>query len=112
MPGKIVNDKSITLAETKMLLDQKGKDQLDQFQLRTYEYVSRFMKLDEKKAPELVDVLIHKFSLERDEAIQITNCMPGSTEELQVFFSGGRHRVLLTSQLQEILNVLKEYRME
>jgi DNA-directed RNA polymerase subunit F len=112
MPGKIVNDKSITLAETKMLLDQKGKDQLDQFQLRTYEYVNHFMKLDEKRAEELVDLLTHKFSLERDEAIQIANCMPGSTEELQVFFSAGRHRVLLSSQLQEILNALKEYRLE
>jgi DNA-directed RNA polymerase subunit F len=112
MPGKIVNEKAVTLAEVKLLLEHKGKEQLDPFQLRTYEYISKFTKVDENKAEELVDVLVEKFSVERDLAVQIVNCMPKSTEELQVFFSAGKHRILLSSQLQEILDVVKKYQIE
>ena len=48
MSGKIISEKAVTLAEVKKILEQKGKEQLDPFQMRTYEYVNRFMKVDEK----------------------------------------------------------------
>jgi len=112
MPGKIANEKAVTLAEVKLLLENKGKEQLDPFQLRTYEYVSKFIKVDEHKAEELVGVLMGKFSVERNLAVQIVNCMPKSIEELQVYFSAGKHRIFLSSQLQEILDVVKKYQIE
>lgn len=74
------------------------------------EYSRKFSKVDPIKAKELVDKLIQKFDLERGDTINIVNCMPNSVEELRVFFSKSRKRLILSSQLEELLKLLDNYR--
>ncbi len=62
------------------------------------------------KAEELVEKLMDTFMIERKDAVQVVNCMPASIQELRVFFSTGRKRIILTSQLEEMLRILNEYR--
>ncbi|MCW4039147.1 MAG: RNA polymerase Rpb4 [Candidatus Bathyarchaeota archaeon] len=108
MPMKIVSRKEITIAETRKLLTRINEP--DQFQLRTLDYANKFAKNNDTKAEELVEKLIETFMIERKDAVQVVNCMPTSIQELRVFFSTGRKRIILTSQLEEMLRILNEYR--
>lgn len=105
---KFVNKVEITIPEAKALLDKVQTP--NQFQIRTIEYVNKFSKLDSEKAKELVETLIKQFEIEHVDAIQVVNCMPHSVEELRVFFSTGRKRLILTEQLERMLQLLDKYR--
>jgi len=86
-----------------------GEENLDQFQRRTYDYVSKFSKIDADAAEKLVKKLVSEFGLDEDEAVQVVNCAPKSVEELRVFFAGGR-KIIETSKLEAIIGLLNEYR--
>jgi DNA-directed RNA polymerase subunit F len=109
MAKKPIRERSLTLAEVKKLLESVGVEKLDQFQHRSLDYVSKFSKVDPHKVEPLVKNLMEKFGLEPDETIQVVNAMPESIEEIRVFLAGGR-KIVETSKLQEILNLLDEYR--
>lgn len=108
MPRKVVGKKEITVSEAKKILE--GVKELNLFQLRTLDYAKKFSKTDPSKAEELVNLLIEKFKIEWKDAVQVVNCMPESIQELRVFFSTGMKRIILTSQLEEMLRILDEYR--
>ena len=103
MSQTIVNKNKITISEAKKILENV-KD-LNLYQLRILEYVKKFSKIDPTMAQELVDKLIQKFEIEKGDAIAVVNCMPSSLEELRMFFLGGRKRLILTSQLEEMLKL-------
>ena len=108
MSQKIIDKKVITISEAKEILEKI--ENLNLFQLRIMDYVKKFSKIDPAEAKELVDQLVEKFGIEREDVITVVNCMPTSIEELRVFFSGGRKRFILSSQLEEILKLLDDYR--
>jgi len=103
MSQTIVNKKKITISEAKEILENV-KD-LNLYQLRIKEYVKKFSKIDPTMARELVNKLTQKFEIEKGDAISVVNCMPSSLEELRMFFLGGRKRLILTSQLEEMLKL-------
>ena len=109
MAKKPSRERLLTLPEVKKLLESVGEENLDQFQRRSLDYASKFSKVDPDKTEILVETLVEKFGLEVDEAIQLVNSMPESIEEIRVFLAGGR-KIVEASKLQEILNVLDEYR--
>lgn len=110
MPKKILSEKPITIAEVKKILEERGEDQLDQFQRITLDYVKKFSKIDDKKAEELISTLTEKFGIDKVEAVQIVNSMPKSIEELRPFFATARRRIIGTTQLEAMLKVLDEFR--
>jgi len=107
---KKIRETDITIAEAYKLL--KGLEEPNPLQSRVLDYARKVAKIDPSKAAELVDKLIEKFGLERDRAVQIVNTMPGSIEELRVFFVGLKGRLITTAQLKDILKLLDEYRVE
>lgn len=102
-------EKKLTLPQVKKLLESMGEENLDQFQRRTLDYVSKFSKLDAEAAEKLVERLVKEFGLEEEEAVQVVNCMPQSVEELRIFLAGGR-KIIETSKLEAIVNLLNENR--
>jgi DNA-directed RNA polymerase subunit F len=109
MEEKGVKEKTLTLPQVKKLLESMGEENLDQFQRRTLDYLSKFSKTDAEAAEKLVEKLVAEFDLEEDDAVQIVNCMPKSVEELRTFFAGGR-KIVETSKLEAIVNLLDEIR--
>lgn len=109
MPRKPLKEQILTVAQVKKLLESMGEEKLDQLQRRSLDYASKFSRIDPEKAALLVKNLMEKFELEKEEAVQLVNCMPESIEEIRVFLAGGR-KIVETSKLQEILNLLDEYR--
>jgi DNA-directed RNA polymerase subunit F len=108
MSRKIRSKEEITVSEAKKLLEAATEPNL--FQLRTLEYASKFSKMEASKAEELVNLLMDRFMIDRKDAVQVVNCMPGSIQELRAFFSTGRKRIILTSQLEDMLKILDTYR--
>ncbi len=98
-----------TLPQVKQTLEAIGEENLDQFQRRTYDYVSKFVKVDAAGAEFLLDKLVHEYGLDEDEAIQIINCMPETVDELRVFLAGGR-KIIETQKLAAIVALLNEKR--
>jgi DNA-directed RNA polymerase subunit F len=109
MARKPVRERSLTLPEVKKLLESIGEENLGQFQRRSLDYASKFSKVEPDKVETLVKALVEKFGFEGEEAIQLVNSMPESIEEIRVFLAGGR-KIVESSKLQEILNLLDEYR--
>ncbi len=109
MARKSVRERTLTIPEVKKLLESIGEEKLDQFQRRTLDYASKFSRVEEGKSGKLTKTLIEQYSLDEEEAIQIVNCMPKSIDEIRVFLGGGR-KIIETSKLQGILNLLDEYR--
>lgn len=109
MSEKGAVEKKLTLPQVKKVLESLGEENLDQFQRRTLDYLTKFSKIEAKPAEKLTEKLVSEFGLDEDEAIQIINCMPTSVEELRVFLAGGR-KIIETSKLEAIVNLLNEER--
>jgi len=109
MSKKALRERMLTIPEVKKLLESLGEDKLDQFQRRSLDYASKFSRIEPEKTETLMKALTEKFGLEEEEAIQVVNSMPKSIEEIRVFLAGGR-KIVEMSKLQEILNLLDEYR--
>jgi len=109
MSEKTETEKNLTIPEVKKLLESLGEENLDQFQRRTLDYASKFSRVEPESAEKLVEKLVKKFGLEKEGAIQIVNCMPKSIGELRVFLAAGR-KIIETSKLEAIVNLLDEHR--
>ena len=109
MSKREVSENRLTLPQVKKVLESIGEENLDQFQRRTLDYVSKFAKADAEKAEELLQVLVKEYELEEAEAIQILNCMPETVDELRIFLAGGR-KIIETTKLQSIVALLNENR--
>ena len=109
MSKRELSEKKLTLPQVKKALESVGEENLDQFQRRTLDYVSKFAKVDAEVSEELLEKLVTEFGLDEDEAVEIVNCMPESVEELRVFLAGGR-KIIETAKLQAIVAFLNESR--
>jgi DNA-directed RNA polymerase subunit F len=109
MTQRSSTERKLTLPQVKKQLETLGEANLDQFQRRAYDYVSKFSKIDSAAADKIADRLAKEFGLEEDEAIQVINCMPKSVEELRIFLAGGR-KIIETSKLEAIVDILNENR--
>jgi len=105
------------LSETKLSLPQVkrellaiGEENLDQYQRRTLDYVSKFSKIDEKATPALLERLVKEFGLNEDEAVQVINCAPESVDELRIFLAGGK-KIIETTKLEAIIALLNDNRL-
>ncbi|MCX8153440.1 MAG: RNA polymerase Rpb4 family protein [Candidatus Bathyarchaeota archaeon] len=104
-----LSETKLTLPQVKKILEAIGEENLDQFQRRTLDYVSKFSKVDAETAEKLLKKLVAEFGLDEAEAVQIVNCMPETVDELRIFLAGGR-KIIETAKLEAIITLLNESR--
>jgi len=109
MSKREISETKFTLPQVKQTLESVGEENLDQFQRRTLDYVSKFVKVDPAGAEFLMEKLVKEYGLDEDEAVQIVNCMPESVDELRIFLAGGR-KIIETQKLATIVSLLNEMR--
>ena len=105
-----IAENKMSLPQVKKVLDSIGEENLDQFQRRTLDYVSKFSKVDPAVTELLLKKLTEEYGLDMDEAVQILNCMPESVDELRIFLAGGR-KIIETQKLAQIVSILNENRL-
>jgi DNA-directed RNA polymerase subunit F len=110
MSKREVSESRLTLPQVKKVLESIGEENLDQFQRRTLDYVSKFAKAEPEKAEELLQKLTKEYELDEAEAVQIINCMPETVDELRVFLAGGK-KIIDAQKLAQIVEMLKENRL-
>ena len=110
MSERELSEKKLTLPQVKRELAALGEENLDQFQRRTFDYVSKFSRIDEAAVEGLLERLVSEFGLDEDEAVQVVNCAPESVDELRVFLAGGK-KIIETAKLEAIVALLNEGRV-
>jgi DNA-directed RNA polymerase subunit F len=110
MSERELSEKKLALPQVKRELAALGEENLDQFQRRTFDYVSKFSRIDEVAVEGLLERLVAEFGLDEDEAVQVVNCAPESVDELRVFLAGGR-KIIETAKLEAIVALLNESRV-
>ncbi|MCF8885545.1 MAG: RNA polymerase Rpb4 family protein [Aigarchaeota archaeon] len=115
MVRKIISQTPLSLPEVKEILEER-EAKLNSIQLRVLEYTRKFSKVSADKAREMINELMDKFNLTREEAVQIVNICPTTIEELRSVLSGYKRLVsfLLFSEekLNEIVEVVKKYLLQ
>ncbi len=109
MSKREISESRLTLPQVKKVLETIGEENLDQFQRRTLDYVSKFSKAEPQIAEELLQKLTKEYELDEAEAVQIINCMPETVDELRVFLAGGK-KIIEASKLHQIVELLNENR--
>jgi DNA-directed RNA polymerase subunit F len=102
---EIIKKEIVTLSHVKEILESVKPDDMDQIQRWTADYVSKFAKVESKKAQRMTRQLVEQCDLTEEEAVEIVNIMPTSFEELRAFTFGWK-KLILTETLTKMLNIL------
>lgn len=103
----ILKKEVIALPEVRKILETVKADDMDQIQRWTYDYVVKFAKTDFESSKKMMKQMIEQCDLKEEEAAEVTNILPKSLEELRAFTFGWK-KLILSENLQKILNVIKQ----
>jgi DNA-directed RNA polymerase subunit F len=103
---QVKKSQPISLAEVKEILGKEDAEKMDQIQRWTYDYVTKFAKVDSKTAKKMRQELKKECGLTDEEAVEIINIMPTSLAELRSFTFGWK-KLILAETLEKILHILK-----
>jgi DNA-directed RNA polymerase subunit F len=103
----IIKKEVITLPEVKALLESVNPEEMDQIQRWTYDYVVKFSKSDHTRSNQMKKEMIERCDLKEEEAAEVINILPQSLEELRAFTFGWK-KLILTENLEKILNIIKQ----
>ena len=103
----IKHSEPVTISEVKEIFSKMDADQMDQIQKWTFDYSSRFARIDANQSHKIKKRLIEECTLTEEEAVEIINIMPGSIAEIRSFTFGWK-KLILAETLTRILDILKE----
>jgi len=104
---EVVKKRMISLPEVKEILSEGNLESLDQIQRWTFDYVSKFAKIEPKAAKKMKQDLINQCGLTEEEAVEIVNIQPKSLPELRSFTFGWK-KLILSETLGKILKKIDE----
>ena len=110
MSKREISETKFSLPQVRRELLAIGEENLDQYQRRTLDYVSKFSKIDESATLMLLERFVKEFGMDEDEAVQVVNCAPESVDELRIFLAGGK-KIIETTKLEAIIALLNEHRI-
>ncbi|GBL40732.1 hypothetical protein LBMAG54_05460 [Nitrosopumilaceae archaeon] len=105
---EIKKKQSISLSEVKEILGKVDVEEMDQIQRWTYDYVSKFSKIDSKDAKDMKKQLMKDCELTEEESVEIVNIRPTSLAELRSFTFGWK-KLILAETLAKMLKIIKEH---
>lgn len=97
--------KVLSIPEAGQILLKLDIEKADQIQKRTLDYASKFSRTQPETAKKMRKQLESECGLTEEEAVEVVNIMPKSTEELRTFTSGWR-KLLPSETLEKILRIL------
>lgn len=97
--------KVLSIPEAGQILQKLDLEKADQIQKRTLDYASKFSRTQAETARKMRKQLESDCGLTEEEAVEVVNIMPKTTEELRTFTSGWR-KLLPSETLDKILKIL------
>jgi DNA-directed RNA polymerase subunit F len=104
---EVKKKQAVSISEVKEILEQEDPEKMDQIQRWTYDYVSKFSKIDAKTAKKMKQDLVKECELTEEEAVEIINIMPTTLAELRSFTFGWK-KLILAETLEKMLKIIKE----
>ena len=104
---EVVKKRMISLPEVREILSEGNPESMDQIQRWTFDYVSKFSKIEPKAAKKMKQDLISQCGLTEEEAVEIVNILPKSLPELRSFTFGWK-KLILSETLEKILKIIDE----
>ena len=104
---QVKKKKPISISEVKEILGQEDPESMDQIQRWTFDYVSKFVKLEPKVAKKMREQLVKDCDLTDEEAAELVNIRPTTLPELRSFTFGWK-KLILAETLEKILKIIKE----
>lgn len=97
----------VSISEVKEILSKIDVEYMDQIQRWTYDYATKFAKLDSEDAKNMKSKLVVDCKLTEEEAIELINIMPKTLSELRSFTFGWK-KLILAETLEKILKILNQ----
>jgi len=104
---EVVKKRMISLPEVREILSEGNPESMDQIQRWTFDYVSKFAKIEPKVAKKMKQDLINQCGLTEEEAVEIVNIQPKSLPELRSFTFGWK-KLILSETLEKILKIIDD----
>ncbi len=103
---KIKKKQTISIPEVKEILGKTNIESMDQIQRWTYDYASKFAKINLDTAIKMKSKLIKDCGITDEEATELLNIIPMSIAELRSFTFGWK-KLILAETLEKILKIIK-----
>ena len=105
---EVKNKKAISVSEVKEILEKQDPETMDQIQRWTFDYVSKFTKMDPQAAKKIKQQLVKECGITEEEAVEIINIRPTTLAELRSFTFGWK-KLILAETLEKMLKIIKEH---
>jgi len=105
---EVKRKQAISIPEVKEILEKEDTETMDQIQRWTYDYVTKFAKMDAKDAKKMKQELVKECSITEEEAVEIVNIRPSTLAELRSFTFGWK-KLILAETLEKMLKLIKEH---
>ena len=104
---EVKKKQAISIPEVKEIMEKADPESMDQIQRWTYDYVTKFAKIDSKAAKKLKQQLVKEGGITEEEAVEIVNNLPNTEAELRAFTFGWK-KLILAETLDKMLKIIKE----
>ena len=104
---EIKKKQSVSISEVKALLQEQNPETMDQIQRWTFDYVTKFSKMEPDVAKKMKQSMVKECNLTEEEAVEIINICPKTMSELRSFTFGWK-KLILSETLEKILKIIKE----
>jgi DNA-directed RNA polymerase subunit F len=104
---EVKKKQGISIPEVKEIMEKVDTESMDQIQRWTYDYVTKFSKIDAKSAKKLKQQLVKECGILEEEAVEIVNNLPSTEAELRAFTFGWK-KLILAETLDKMLKIIKE----
>ena len=104
---EITKKHSVAISEVKAILKEQDPETMDQIQRWTFDYVTKFAKMEPENAKKMKQKMIKDCNLTEEEAVEIINICPKTMSELRSFTFGWK-KLILSETLEKILKIIKE----
>ena len=105
---EVKRKQAVSIPEVKEILEKEDPDTMDQIQRWTYDYVTKFAKMDAKDSKKLKQELVKECGITEEEAVEIVNIRPSTLAELRSFTFGWK-KLILAETLEKMLKLIKEH---
>jgi len=105
---EVKKKQAVSISEVKEILEGHDLEKMDQIQRWTYDYVSKFTKIDAKEAKKMKQALVKECGITEEEAVEIVNIRPTTLAELRSFTFGWK-KLILAETLEKMLKIIKEH---
>ena len=104
---EVKKKQAISIPEVKEIMEKVDTESMDQIQRWTYDYVTKFSKIDAKAGKKLKQQLVKECGILEEEAVEIVNNLPSTEAELRAFTFGWK-KLIIAETLDKMLKIIQE----